>query len=109
MSNSFYHKELTDAQWNRIKALFPEEKKVGRKPLNPRKVFDGIFWILKSGARWRDLPPCYGTAFITNSVFGVLKVFLNVCSKLSTAIQIIQPCLSLIRRFVKSIKVLVRV
>ena len=60
MSNLLYHKDLTDAQWNRIKDLFPEEKKVGRRPLNSRKVFDDILWILKSGARWRDLPPCYG-------------------------------------------------
>ncbi|MBR2733741.1 MAG: transposase [Selenomonadaceae bacterium] len=38
-----------------------ESKKVGRPPLNPRKVFNAIIWILKSGARWRDLParlPC---------------------------------------------------
>ena len=54
MSNSFYHKDLTEAQWNRIKELFPEWKKVGRRPLNPLKVFNGILWILKSGARWRD-------------------------------------------------------
>ena len=72
MSNSFYHKELTDAQWNRIKALFPEENKVGRKLLNPRKVFDGIFWILKSRARWRDLPPCYGN---WNSIYHKFRLW----------------------------------
>ena len=60
MSNSFYHKELTEAQWKRIKCLFPEPKKVGRPPLNPRRVFNAVLWILKSGARWRDLPARYG-------------------------------------------------
>ena len=35
MSNSFYHKDLIDAHRNRINA---------------------ILWIIKSGARWRDLP-----------------------------------------------------
>ena len=60
MSNLLYHKELTDAQWNRIKFLFEELKKVGRPALNPRTVFNGILWILKSGARWRDLPARYG-------------------------------------------------
>ena len=60
MSNSFYRKDLTDGQWNRIKFLFEEPAKVGRPPLNPRRVFDGILWILKSGARWRDLPARYG-------------------------------------------------
>ena len=61
MSNSFYHKDLTDAQWNRIKFVFEEPAKVGRPSLNPRRVFNAIMWILKSGARWRDLPARYGT------------------------------------------------
>ena len=60
MSNSFYHKDLTDTQWNRIKFLFEEPPKVGRPPLNPRMVLNGILWILASGARWRDLPSRYG-------------------------------------------------
>ena len=60
MSNSFYHKDLTEAQWNRIKYLFEEPKRVGRPPLNPRTVFNALMWILKSGARWRDLPARYG-------------------------------------------------
>lgn len=60
MSNLLYHKELTDAQWSRIKILFEKSKKVGRPVLNPRTVLNGIMWILKSGARWRDLPSRYG-------------------------------------------------
>lgn len=60
MSNSFYHKDLTDAQWARIKFVFEEPPKVGRPSLNPRIVFNAIMWILKSGARWRDLPSRYG-------------------------------------------------
>ena len=66
MSNSFYHKDLTDAQWNRIKFLFPAHRKVGRPSLNPRIVFNGILWILKSRARWRNLPARYGN---WNSVY----------------------------------------
>ena len=60
MSNSFYHKDLTDAQWNRIKFVFEGTKRVGRPSLNPRIVFNAIMWILKSGGRWRDLPARYG-------------------------------------------------
>ena len=60
MLNLFYHKELTDAQWNRIKFVFEEPSKMGRPPLNPRRVFNAIMWIIKSGGRWRDLPARYG-------------------------------------------------
>ena len=40
--------------------MFEVPKKVGRQPLNPRIVFNALMWILKSGARWRDLPALYG-------------------------------------------------
>lgn len=32
----------------------------GRKPLNHRLVLDGIFWIARTGAPWRDLPEEFG-------------------------------------------------
>ena len=32
----------------------------GRKPTNHRLVLDGIFWIARSGAPWRDLPEEFG-------------------------------------------------
>ena len=32
----------------------------GRKPLNPRLVLDGIFWIARTGSPWRDLPEEFG-------------------------------------------------
>ena len=32
----------------------------GRKPTNHRLVLDGIFWIARTGAPWRDLPESLG-------------------------------------------------
>jgi len=32
----------------------------GRKPTNHRLVLDGIFWISRTGAPWRDLPEEFG-------------------------------------------------
>ena len=28
--------------------------------VNDRRVLNGIFWVLRSGAPWRDLPEVYG-------------------------------------------------
>jgi len=53
---------LTDAQWAKIEPLLPKFKasrKGGRKPVDNRPVFEGILWVLRSGARWKDLPPEY--------------------------------------------------
>jgi transposase len=54
--------ELTDAQWAKIQPLLPSEEaspKGGRKRIARRRCFEGILWVLRSGARWKDLPPSY--------------------------------------------------
>ena len=53
---------LTEAQWAKVEPLLPKFKpsrKGGRKPVDNRRVFEGILWVLRSGARWKDLPPEY--------------------------------------------------
>jgi len=73
MSNLFYH--LTDSQWKKIEFFFPTRKRRGRPPLNPRIVFNAILWLLKSGARWRDLPTCFGN---WNSVYHKFRQWIRV-------------------------------
>lgn len=75
MSNSFYHKELTDAQWNKIKFVFEGKNRIGRPSLNPRIVLNAILWILKSGARWRDLPARYGN---WNSIYHKFRLWCHL-------------------------------
>lgn len=51
--------ELTDAQWEQIAPLLPEPKaspRGGPKPIPNRPVFEGILWVLRSDARWKDPP-----------------------------------------------------
>ncbi len=53
---------ITDEQWERIEPLLPEPKaspKGGPKPKPNRPCFEGILWVLRSGARWKDLPERY--------------------------------------------------
>jgi transposase len=54
-----YGRLLADVQWEKIRPLLPKRPKRpqgGRPPANDRKVLEGILWILRSGARWQDLP-----------------------------------------------------
>ena len=54
-----YGRLLTDAQWEKIRPWLPKRPRRprgGRPPANDRKVLEGILWILRSGARWQDLP-----------------------------------------------------
>ena len=52
--------ELTDEQWAVIEPHLPElptrEDGRGRPWRENREVMNGILWILRSGARWKDLP-----------------------------------------------------
>jgi transposase len=50
---------LSDEQWNKIEPLLPQDKSHGRPWADNRRVLEGILWILKTGARWRDLPNEY--------------------------------------------------
>lgn len=53
--------ELSDAQWERIKDILPGRKgTAGRTATDNRLFVNGVLWILRSGARWCDLPERYG-------------------------------------------------
>lgn len=51
---------LTEEQWDLIKDVFPPPAATGRPPVDRRNVMDGILWILRTGAPWRDLPEEFG-------------------------------------------------
>jgi transposase len=51
--------ELTDLEWAAIKSFLPNKPR-GIPPVDDRRVLNGIFWVLRSGAPWRDLPVSYG-------------------------------------------------
>lgn len=53
--------ELTDEQFDRIEGLLPTVEGRGRPFKDHRQVVNGIFWVLRSGAPWRDLPERYGS------------------------------------------------
>src|SRR5262245_54334004 len=51
--------DLTDFEWRVIKPLLPNKPR-GVPRVDDRRVLNGIFWVLRSGAPWRDLPERYG-------------------------------------------------
>ena len=51
---------MSDNQWKRIKPMIPVGKPGGRPPLDRRNIVDGLLWILRTGAPWRDLPEEFG-------------------------------------------------
>jgi transposase len=53
---------LSDEQWAKLEPLLPKERSRGRPWADNRRVLEGILWVLKTGARWRDMPKEYPSA-----------------------------------------------
>jgi transposase len=51
--------EPSDFEWAAIKPMLPNKPR-GVPRVNDLRVLNGIFWVLRSGAPWRDLPENYG-------------------------------------------------
>jgi integrase/transposase len=51
---------MRDPQWARVAPLVDADRPRGGKPVDLRRVVDGIRWALHSKSRWRDLPAAYG-------------------------------------------------
>jgi transposase len=98
--------ELTDCEWAAIKPFLPNKPR-GVPRVNDRRVLNGIFWVLRSGAPWRDLSENFGPYTTCYNCFarwrraGVWDQLMNaLTASHDAAVQIIdtmRPCRSLIR------------
>jgi transposase len=62
--------DLSDEAFAKIAPLLPSQVgKVGRKRADDHRVLNGILWVLRTGAPWRDLPERYGKWKTVNSRF----------------------------------------
>ena len=50
--------DLSDEEWTLLGPLMPQARRSARE--DDRRVMNGIFYILRTGAPWRDLPERYG-------------------------------------------------
>lgn len=52
--------DLTDQEWERLESKLPSSQgKQGGQYQDHRRVLNGILWVLRTGAPWRDLPERY--------------------------------------------------
>ena len=55
--------ELSDEEWARIELFLPPTRtgQKGRPAKDHRTMLNGMVWLARSGAPWRDLPERYGS------------------------------------------------
>jgi transposase len=51
--------DLSDFEWGLIQPLLPNKPR-GKPRVDDRRVRNSIFWVLRTGSPWRDLPERYG-------------------------------------------------
>jgi transposase len=77
--------ELSDAEWSIIAPLLPNKPR-GVPRVDDRRVLNGIFYVLRTGAPWRDLPDRYGpytTIYNRYNRWAKAGVFLQIFEALS--------------------------
>ena len=61
MNKELHRHDISDSAWEKIKPHTIGEKGArGGNTKNTRQFINGVFWILRTGAPWRDLPAEYG-------------------------------------------------
>lgn len=84
--------ELNDKEWDLIKSVIPPHKpsaKGGRPRVPDREIMAGILWVLRTGARWKDLPseyPSYQTCHRRFQEWQEAGVFDRLNKKLGRAL-----------------------
>lgn len=63
MSNTddYHRHDISDEQWEFLKPILPGQRgQWGGIAKDNRRFINAVFWILRTGAPWRDLPSDYG-------------------------------------------------
>jgi len=61
MSTEIHRHDIKDEAWVLIEAHLPGQRgQWGGVAADNRRFINGVFWILRTGAPWRDMPQDYG-------------------------------------------------
>lgn len=85
LKHSYQRHDLSDHTWKLLEPHLPGQKGAwGGIAKDNRQFINAVFWILRTGAPWRDLPPSYGNWNNTHRRFtrwrdsGVWEKLLNI-------------------------------
>lgn len=71
-----YSSDLTDAEWQIVEPLLPEDKPVGRlREVDLREVLNAIFYRIDNGVKWRNLPSDFGA---WQTVYGYFRLWVRL-------------------------------
>ncbi len=61
MEAAYHRHDITDEAWKLLAPLLPGQRgQWGGISKNNRGFINAVFWVLRTGSPWRDLPSDYG-------------------------------------------------
>ena len=61
MISAHHRHDISDKVWQLLEPQLPGREGVwGGRAHDNRRFINAVFWVLRTGAPWRDLPPDYG-------------------------------------------------
>lgn len=88
-----YPCDLTDDEWNRIKGLIKEDVYCGpkgRTKYSRREVLNAIFYVLRTGCQWKDLPhdlPPWRAVYVQFARWKEKKLFEKIHNELRHSLR----------------------
>jgi putative transposase len=65
-TESKYPSDVTNRQWQLIRQLLPRRSRLGRRPIDRRRIINAILYVVRTGCQWRMLPqdfPSWSTVY----------------------------------------------
>ena len=78
MEKSQHRHDISDKAWAILEPMLPGQRgQWGGIAEDNRRFINGVFWILRTGVPWRDLPPTTenGDLFISGFADGGIKAY----------------------------------
>jgi len=69
-----YSSDLTNRQWQLIRQLLPQRSRLGRRPIDRRRVVNAILYVVRTGCQWRMLPKSFPN---WSTVYGIFWKWRN--------------------------------
>jgi putative transposase len=69
-----YSSDLTNRQWQLIRQLLPPQARLGRRPIDRRRVVNAILYVVRTGCQWRMLPKSFPN---WSTVYGIFWKWRN--------------------------------
>jgi putative transposase len=73
-TESKYSSDVTNRQWQLLRQLLPQRSRLGRRPIDRRRIINAILYVVRTGCQWRLLPKNFPK---WSTVYGIFRKWRN--------------------------------